>query len=74
MKYEKKFSQQEQRQVSETQAQSNQTIHEFALPEDVLRFDAQRTAVPDRVAERLNRSLERLPPPARPWWQFWKRK
>lgn len=75
MKYEKKFSQQEQqRQVSESQTQANQTIHEFALPEDVLRFDAKQTAVPDRVAERLSRSVQRLPPPARPWWQFWKRK
>ncbi|HTV39522.1 MAG TPA: hypothetical protein VMF08_03030 [Candidatus Sulfotelmatobacter sp.] len=74
MKYEKKFSQEEQRQVSESQTQANQTIHEFALPEDALRFDAKQTAVPERVAERLSRSLQRLPPPARPWWAFWKRK
>jgi hypothetical protein len=74
MKYEKKFSQQEQQQVSESQTQSNQTIHEFALPEDVLRFDAKQTVVPDRVAERLSRSLQRMPVPARPWWGFWKRK
>ena len=74
MKYEKKFSQQEQRQVSESQTESSQTIHEFALPEDVLRFDAKQTAVPDRVAERLSQSLQRNPPPTRPWWVFWKRK
>lgn len=74
MKYEKKFSQQEQQQVSESQTHSSQTIHEFALPEDVLRFDANQTAVPERVAERLSRSLQRQPPASRPWWAFWKRK
>jgi len=72
MKYEKKFSQQEQeQQVSESHAQSNQTIHEFALPEDVLRFDAKQTAVPENVAQRLSRSLQRHPPRARPWWRRW---
>jgi hypothetical protein len=72
MKFEKKFSQQEQ-QVSESQTQASQTIREFALPEDVLRFDAKQTAVPAAVAERLSRSLQRNPPAARPWWRFWKR-
>ncbi len=71
MKFEKKFSQQEQEQVSESQTQSNQTIHEFALPEDALRFDAKRTAVPESVARRLSSSLQRHPPPARPWWRRW---
>lgn len=74
MKYEKKFSQQEQQQVSESQTQANQTIREFALPEDVLRFDAKQTTVPENVAQRLSRSLQRNPPPARPWWLFWKQK
>jgi len=69
MKFEKKFSQQEQQQVSESHTQSNQTIHEFALPEDALRFDAKQTAVPAAVAERLSRSLQRNPPPPRPWWK-----
>jgi hypothetical protein len=71
MKYEKKFSQQEQQQVSESHTQANQTIREFALPEDVLRFDAKQTAVPESVAQRLSRSLQRHPPPARPWWKRW---
>jgi hypothetical protein len=71
MKYEKKFSQQEQQQVSESHTQASQTIREFALPEDVLRFDAKQTAVPENVAQRLSRSLQRNPPPARPWWRRW---
>jgi predicted nucleic acid-binding protein len=72
MKHEKKFSQHEQQQVSESQTQASQTIREFALPEDVLRFDAKQTAVPANVAQRLSRSLQRLPPPSRPWWRFWR--
>jgi hypothetical protein len=71
MKYEKKFSQEEQQQVSESHTQASQTIREFALPEDVLRFDAEQTAVPEAVAQRLSRSLQRNPPPARPWWRRW---
>ncbi|HEV2318571.1 MAG TPA: hypothetical protein VGV18_02395 [Verrucomicrobiae bacterium] len=71
MKFEKRFSQQEQRQVSELQTQASQTIHEFALPEDILRFDAKQTTVPENVAQRLSRSLQRNPPPARPWWKRW---
>ena len=71
MKYEKKFSQQEQQQASESHTQGNQTIHEFALPEDALRFDAKQTAVPENVAQRLSRSLQHNPPPTRPWWRRW---
>jgi hypothetical protein len=69
MKFEKKFSQQEQQELSESKTQSSQTIHEFALPEDMLRFDAKQTAVPETVARRLSSSLQRNPPPARPWWK-----
>lgn len=69
MKFEKKFSQQEQQQVSESHTQSNQTVHEFTLPEDALRFDAKQTVVPAAVAERLSRSVQRNPPPSRPWWK-----
>jgi hypothetical protein len=70
MKYEKKFlPQDQQEQLSEAQLQSSQTVHEFATPEDVLRFDAKQTTVPDGVAQRLGRSLERQPCPPRPWWK-----
>ncbi|MGH8023852.1 MAG: hypothetical protein ACRED1_09740 [Limisphaerales bacterium] len=71
MKYEKRFSQQEQRQTAESQTQAAQIIHEFALPDDMLRYDAKQTAVPETVAQRLSQSLQRLPPPAAPWWKRW---
>jgi hypothetical protein len=69
MKYEKKFRQEEQQQVSENQLQSQQTIHDFATPEDMLRFDAKQTMTPNSVAERLNRSLKNQPRLAQPWWK-----
>ena len=70
MKHEKKFLQEEQQQVSETQSrsQTHETIHEFATPEEMLRADAKQTAVPDRVAQRLNQSLKHESF-ARPWWK-----
>ena len=69
MKYEKKFRQEEQQQVSENQLQSQQTIHDFATPEDMLRFDAKQTMTPDSVAERLSRSVKNQPRLAQPWWK-----
>ncbi|HEV2454832.1 MAG TPA: hypothetical protein VGY98_11250 [Verrucomicrobiae bacterium] len=70
MKFEKKFSQQEQQHAAESNLQASETIHEFALPEDALCFDAKQTAVPQSVAQRLSQSLQRHPPPAaRPWWK-----
>jgi hypothetical protein len=70
MKYEKKFLAQEA-QASETQLQSesHREIHEFATPEDVLRFDAKRTSTPDAITQRLRRSLQNQP--KRPWWKRW---
>ncbi len=68
MKYEKKFKEQ-QEQLSESQLQSAQTIHEFATPEEALRFDAKHTAVPEGIAQRLGHSSHRLPPGSRPWWK-----
>jgi hypothetical protein len=70
MKYEKKFRPSEQQeQLSEAQLQSSQAVHEFATPEDALRFDAKNTAVPEGLAQRLGRSSHRVPAPSQPWWK-----
>jgi hypothetical protein len=69
MKNEKKFLPREQQHVSQTHLQSQQTVHEFAMPEDALRFDAEHTAVPDRVGQRLSHSLKNAPNLSRPWWK-----
>lgn len=69
MKYEKKFRQEEQQNVSEAQLQSQQTIHEFATPEDLLRLDAKQNPVPDVIAQRLSQSVKNIPGVPQPWWK-----
>jgi hypothetical protein len=69
MKFEKKFLSQEQQHAAETNTQSQQAIHEFATPEEMLRFDGKQTRVPDRVGERLSRSLQHQPRLTKPWWK-----
>ena len=70
MKQEKKFiAGEQQTPQTQLQSESRQTIHEFATPEEVLRFDAKQTVMPDGITRRLARSLERVRP--RPWWKRW---
>jgi hypothetical protein len=70
MKYEKKFlSREEQASETHLQSQSHQEIHEFATPEDALRFDIKQTPMPDVITQRLSRSLKHQP--KRPWWKRW---
>ena len=70
MKHEKKFESQEQQQTSEAQSRQT-TIHEFTSVEELLRFDAKRADVPPEIAQRLSRTLQNEPRPARSWWQRW---
>ena len=67
MKQRKKFEQQEE-QIASQQIQQ-QSAQEFATVEDMLRFDAARTAVPGSVAKRLQQSTQNLPAPSRSWWR-----
>ena len=71
MKHEKKFESQEQHQASETQSQQKTSAREFASVEELLRYDAKQTDVPPGIAQRLGRSLQNDPPPARSWWRRW---
>ena len=57
--------------TSHQQSAQQQTAVEFATTEDMLRHDAAQTPVPPAVAERLQKSVEREPRPARAWWQRW---
>jgi len=68
MKHEKKFREQEQQQVSETQARQA-GAKEFGSVEELLRYDASQTAVPPDVTHRLDRSLQKEPCRPRPWWR-----
>jgi hypothetical protein len=42
---------------------------EFNTTEEMMRFDAANTTVPERVAERLKQSIAAEPLPTKPWWQ-----
>ena len=67
-----KLRQQQQAEaVSETQVnQAGPSGQEFQSLEEMIRFDASKSPVPDRVAERLKESIAReAPPPPRSWWQ-----
>jgi len=57
---------QQQEQTAAHQAQPA-SGHEFATPEELLRFDAAQTVVPTEIAQRLQKSSADLPPPARSW-------
>jgi len=71
MKQQKKFESQEQQQVSETQSQQKTAAREFGSVEELLRYDAKQTNVPPEIAQRLGRSLQNEPRPARSWWRRW---
>lgn len=68
MKRQTKHTSQEQEQLSQMQSQERSAL-EFATPEDLLRHDAKEVSVPPEIAERLARSLQNEPRPARSWWR-----
>ncbi|HKW30596.1 MAG TPA: hypothetical protein VJT54_14770 [Verrucomicrobiae bacterium] len=71
MKQQKKFESREQQQASETQSQQKTSSREFASVDELLRYDAKQTSVPPEIAQRLARSLQNQPRPARSWWRRW---
>jgi hypothetical protein len=69
MKHQAKLnSEQQQQQAAEQQTQSQPAL-EFATTEELLRYDAAHTPVPDGIAQRLQKSAGGLPLPSRPWWK-----
>lgn len=68
MKRENKLTSREQSELTESRSRQT-TAREFASAEELLRFDASQTPVPPAVAERLARSIQREPKPARSWWR-----
>jgi hypothetical protein len=42
---------------------------EFNSVEELMRFDANQTQAPERIAERLKQSIASEPPPALSWWR-----
>jgi hypothetical protein len=70
MKRRTRLTSQEDQQSKSTQAHEQQP-KDFETAEELLRFDASRTAVPPSVAERLQESIGSQINPDRPWWKRW---
>ncbi len=60
--------QQEQQQTAEQHVQQ-QSVREFATPEELLRHDALHTPVPPSIAHRLKGSIAQIPSPSRSFWR-----
>jgi hypothetical protein len=70
MKHQSKFdSEQQSQQTGAEQQTQAQSPLEFATPEELLRYDAARTAVPAGIAQRLQKSAGELSPPKSSWWK-----
>jgi len=70
MKRQTKFDSTEQQLQAGTEQQTrNSSAMEFATAEEMLRYDATHTPVPERIVQRLQKSAEGIPPPRRPWWR-----
>ena len=69
MNQHKKFnSGQEHEQIVESQTTQN-SVQEFSSVEQLLRHDADRTAAPAGIEQRLKKSSADFPQPSRPWWK-----
>lgn len=64
-----RLNQQQREQTTQQQRAQQQSAVEFASAEEMLRHDAAQTTVPAAVAERLQKSIDGEPKPARSWWQ-----
>ncbi len=71
MKQQSKLNPEQQQQQAAEQQARRQPALEFATAEELLRYDLQHTAVPDGIAQRLQKSAGDLPPRPKPAW--WKR-
>ncbi len=71
MKRQTKLTSQEQEQLAaQQQQQQGSAPLEFNTPEEMLRHDALHTPVPPNIADRLEESISKLPPPpSRAWWR-----
>lgn len=72
MKHQFSSSENEQSSTAHEQEQHVQTpgAKEFSSVEEMLRFDAAQTAVPERIGKRVQNSLSQVEP-SKPWWRRW---
>ena len=72
MKHQSKLNseQQQSRQTGTEQHAEQKPSLEFATADELLRYDAEHTAVPVGITHRLQKSAGNLPPPSKSsWWQ-----
>jgi hypothetical protein len=67
MKRQSKLTSHQSEQEQQLQEAQQQSVHEFATVEEMLRHDALHTPVPPSIEHRLQESIG--PEPARPWWR-----
>ena len=66
---------QKQESISEQEQQQEQKSEakEFSSVEELLRHDAEQTALPPGIAQKLNQSIANSPKPKAWWQQFFSR-
>jgi hypothetical protein len=70
MNGEKKLRHEQTQEQSHTEAQRQESsAREFTSVEELLRYDAGKTAVPAGLAQRLRSSITREPKAAPVWWK-----
>ena len=70
-RFTKLTAQEQAQQQAGQQLRQQESVREFATPEEMLRHDALHTPVPPAIAHRLQASLTELPAPAQSWWRRW---
>lgn len=64
-------AEQQSRQSGTERQVEKQAALEFATAEELLRYDASRVTVPERIEQRLQESVGPAPPRRPPWWKRW---
>ena len=68
-KLQQKEHQQDIHQAASQMKSGSDQERQFETVEELLRFDSEQNPVPGGVAEKLNESLAKEPPPPQSWWQ-----
>ena len=58
-----------QQEEFDTQSIQKPGLHEFASVDDLIRYDAAQTPVPETIGTRLNDSINDEPKRTRNWWR-----
>ncbi|HXT10711.1 MAG TPA: hypothetical protein VN873_04045 [Candidatus Angelobacter sp.] len=68
MKQQNKFNPELEQELAKNLTAQN-SAHEFANVEELLRHDAARTSAPASIEQRLQKSTADFPKPPKSWWK-----